>query len=59
MSRFPLDFVPDRRDLALEAWLIAEADSELLIPTVEVKAWIDSQETSNPLPLPRPGDSSA
>ena len=46
------------RDLALEAKLIAEAEAEaeagLLIPSSEVKAWIDSLGTANPLPIPLP-----
>ncbi len=46
----------DRRDLDLEARLITEAEGEadagLRIPSSEVKAWIDSLGTANPLPLP-------
>ena len=44
------------RDLAWEARMIAEAEAEadagLLIPSAEVKAWIDSLGTANPLPVP-------
>jgi hypothetical protein len=44
------------RDLVWEARMLAEAEAEanagLLIPSVEVKAWIDSLGTANPLPVP-------
>ena len=44
------------RDLAWEARMIAEAEAEadagLLIPSAEVKAWIESLGTANPLPVP-------
>jgi hypothetical protein len=42
----------EKRDLAWEARMIAEADAGLLIPSAEVKAWIDSLGTANPLPMP-------
>ena len=46
----------EKRDLAWEARMIAEAEAEadagLLIPSAEVKAWIDSLGTANPLPMP-------
>jgi predicted transcriptional regulator len=45
-----------RRDLAWEARLLAEAETEaeagLLIPSADVKAWLDSLGTANPLPMP-------
>lgn len=47
----------NRRDLAREARMIAEAEAEiaagLLIPSSEVNAWIDSLGTPNPLPMPQ------
>jgi predicted transcriptional regulator len=58
-----MDGLPERgrlkkRDLAWEARMIAEAEAEaeagLLIPSADVKAWIDSLATANPLPMPRP-----
>jgi len=52
----------NRRDLAWEARMIAEAEAEadsgLLIPSAEVKAWIDSLGTAEPLPMPRPATTS-
>jgi predicted transcriptional regulator len=59
-----MDGVPERdrlnrRDMAWEARMIAEAEAEiaagLLIPSAGVGAWIDSLGTANPLPIPRPG----
>lgn len=56
-----MDGLPERgrlnkRDLAWEARMIAEAEAEadagLLIPSADVKAWIDSLATANPLPVP-------
>lgn len=56
-----MDGLPERgrlnkRDLAWEARMIAEAEAEadagLLIPSADVKAWIDSLGTANPLPVP-------
>jgi predicted transcriptional regulator len=48
---------PDKRDLAWEARMIAEAEAEiaagLLIPFSEVDAWINSLDTPNPLPMPQ------
>jgi predicted transcriptional regulator len=35
----------------------AEADAGLLIPSAEVKAWIDSLGTAKPLPMPSPATS--
>jgi hypothetical protein len=49
--------VVNRRDLAWEARMIAEADAGLLIPSAEVKAWIDSLGTAKPLPMPSPATS--
>jgi predicted transcriptional regulator len=47
----------DKRDLAWEARVIAEAEAEaeagLLIPSADVKAWIDNLGTANPLPMPQ------
>jgi predicted transcriptional regulator len=51
--------VVNRRDLAWEARMIAEAEADagLLIPSAEVKAWIDSLGTAKPLPMPSPATS--
>jgi predicted transcriptional regulator len=56
-----MDGLPERgrlnkRDLGWEFRMIAEAEAEadagLLIPSADVKAWIDSLGTANPLPKP-------
>jgi predicted transcriptional regulator len=46
----------NRRDLATEAHMIAEAEAEAdagsLIPSAEVKLWIDSLGTASQVPPP-------
>jgi predicted transcriptional regulator len=58
MDGSPDTIVRERRDLAREAVLIAEAEAEadagLLIPAAEANAWIDSLGTADPLPMPQP-----
>jgi predicted transcriptional regulator len=56
----PMDGSPEldllnKRDLAWEAGMIAEAEADagLLIPSAEVGAWIDSLGTDSPLPMPQ------
>ena len=47
----------EKRDLAWEARMIAEAEAEiaagLLIPSSQVDTWIDSLWTDTPIPMPQ------
>ena len=56
MDGLPRHKVQERRDLAWEAAMIAEAvaeaDAGLLIPSADIKKWIDSLGSANSLPLP-------